>query len=133
MPQGSGADLSERRGAAYELSVTQCSMDEGSLARTVWDTPRSMASWEGPWAAGSKKADDLARMTDGQLIEAAAEWTQHGPYEMELQRRLVVALTEFKSSADRSSKWLLVCTVALVVLTVVITVLTLVLVVNPPA
>lgn len=92
-----------------------------------------MVSSEGPWAAGSKKADDLARMTDGQLIEAAAEWTQHGPYGMELQRRLVVALTEFKSSADRSSKWLLVCTVALVVLTVVITVLTLVLVVNPPA
>ena len=66
--------------------------------------------------------------TDGELIEKASEWTQHTPFEMELQRRLIAALLAFKTSNDRSSKWLVILTVVLVVLTLVIAALTVVLV-----
>lgn len=47
---------------------------------------------------------------------------------MELQRRLIAALLAFKSSNDRSSKWLVILTVVLVALTLVIAALTIVLV-----
>ncbi len=92
-----------------------------------------MSEPSGPWAtSGRKKASDLALASDGDLIEAASEWTQHTPFEMELQRRLTVALLAFKASNDRSSRLLVILTVVLVVLTVAIAALTLVLVVNPP-
>lgn len=76
----------------------------------------------GPWGEGSKSPESLASMTDGELIEAASEWTQHTPYEMELQRRLTVALVGFKASMDRSSRWLIILTVVVTVLTAVLVV-----------
>lgn len=85
------------------------------------------AAHTGPWGKGTKRADELAEMTDGELIEGAAEWTQHTPYEMELQHRLIDAIKSFKASNDRSSRLLIILTVALVVLTIVITGLTIVL------
>ena len=87
----------------------------------------------GPWGKGSKHASDLAAMTDGELIERASEWTQHTPFEMELQRRLIEATQAFKVSMDRSSRTIIILTVALVALTVVIAVLTGGIVFNPPA
>jgi hypothetical protein len=67
-----------------------------------------------------KRASDLAELTDGDLIERASEWTQHTPYEMELQRRLIVATNGFKQSMDTSSNRIILLTIVLVVLTVVI-------------
>lgn len=75
------------------------------------------AAPRGPWGKGSKHASDLAEMTDGELIERASEWTQHTPYEMELQRRLIVATQAFKTSMDRSSMVLIVLTVVIAILT----------------
>jgi hypothetical protein len=82
----------------------------------------------------------LAGLPDGELIARAGEWTRHDPYVMERQRRanagqaeLTAAIREFKDSADRSSKWLLILTIVLVVLTVLVVFLTVVLVIDPPS
>lgn len=79
-------------------------------------------------------------MSEAELIDGAAQWTQHTKFEMELQRRanlgqeaLTVAIDEFRRSADRSARQLWWATLVLLGLTLVIALLTLQLVIHPPA
>lgn len=88
---------------------------------------------------GEADVEALKAMPIDELIARASKWTQHGKFEMELQRRamevqieLTTATSEFKAAADKSSSRMLAATWVLVVLTVAIAVLTAVLVLNPP-
>lgn len=96
----------------------------------------------GPWAA--KDAEVLKAMSPEDLIANASEWTQHTPFEMELNRRLLVAqrqligvLADFRDASKAASaesrlagERLMAATRWLVGLTVVLAVLTAVLVVD---
>src|SRR4051812_23311032 len=72
----------------------------------------------------------LRGLSDDEVAAHVTNRIEHLAYPIEMQRRLVAALKDFKQASDLASSRLLGATCVLVVLTVVIAVLTIVLIVR---